>query len=378
MPLLGAIVGLAAVVGLAGWTAVRVKAANQARSGLEQKRAEDAKRAAIMAAAPQRARWVVGKPELWQPIVEFEGTVAAARSAELGFKTGGRIGSLRVKLGDVVKAGSVIATLDANEAAAQLKAANAQAAAATARLALASDSERRTQQMVQTGSVAEARGVESVQERALAQAQLDAARAQIGVVQVSLANHALIAPFTGTISKAPDGVGAVVASGGSLFSLVDLSTLKLKGTVSEQDANLLEPGTAIEVTGERGVVKGKITVVVGVVDSATRRVPVEAALDNGGKAALRAGAFVRARALGGESLPVLRLPHEVLRPGSQDELFVEQGGVLESRRVVFAVAPDGAFLVRRGVADGEHVIVGPKAEAKTGDKVAAEPAGATP
>lgn len=371
MPLVGTVIGLAAVVGLAGWTATRITAANQARTAVEQKRNEEAKRAAAVAAAPQPARWVQGKAETWQPVVDFEGTLAGARSAELGFKAGGRLGSLRAKLGDVVQAGAVLATLDANEAAAQLRAAKAQAAAAKAQLELASDSERRTQQMVQSGSVPEARGVESVQQKALAQAQLEAANAQIGLVQVSLGNHTLVAPFAGTITSAPDAVGAVVGPGTPLFSLVDLRTLKLKGTVSEQDANLLEVGTPVEVTTERGTVKGKVTVIIGAVDAQTRRVRIEAALDNGGAATLRAGSFVRARALGGESLPVLRLPHEVLRPGSQDEVFVERDGALEARRVVFAVAQDGALLVRRGIQAGEHVIVGPKAEAKTGDKVAA-------
>ena len=378
MPLIGTVVGIAAVVGLVGWTVTRVTAANQAREAMEQKREEESKRAAAVAAAPQPARWVLGKAETWQPVVEFEGTVAAAQSAELGFKAGGRLGKVRVKLGDVVKAGALLATLDANEAAAQLRAATAQAAAAKAQLELATDSERRTQQMVQSGSVPEARGVESVQQKALAQAQLEAARAQIGLAQVSLANHSLVAPFAGTITKAPDAVGAVVAPGTPLFSIADLRTLKLKGTVSEQDANLLAVGTPVEVQSERGTVKGKITVIIGVMDASTRRVPVEASLDNEGGATLRAGSFVRARAQGGEPLQVLRLPHEVLRPGSQDEIFIERGGVLESRRVVFAVAQDGALLVRQGLQAAEHVILSPKAEAKTGDKVAAPPAEKAP
>jgi RND family efflux transporter MFP subunit len=249
--------------------------------------------------------------------------------------------------------------------------------AAQAQLELASDGERRTQQMVASGSLPEAQGVQSVQQKALASAQLDAARAQVNLVQVSLGNHTLVAPFAGTITKAPDAIGAVVAPGSVLFSLVDLRSLKLKGTVSEQDANLLSVGTPVEVESGQGVVKGKITALIGVVDAATRRVPVEAVLDNSGNGALRAGSFVRARGLGGQAISVLRVPHEVLRHGSQDEVFVIEDGVLRLRRIVFSVAKDGALLVRSGLNATDQLVLSPKPEAQDGEKISVQ-AGSAP
>ncbi len=375
MPILGVIVGLTAVVGLAGWTATRVQAAQSSQQAVEVKRAADAKRTATQLSSPQPVRTVQGKAQTWQPMVEFEGSLAAAQTADLGFKAPGRIGLVRAKLGDVVKAGAVLATLDSNEAGAQLRAAQAQVRAAQAQLELSSDSERRTQQMVASGSLPEAQGVQSVQQKALALAQLDAARAQVGLVQVSLGNHALTAPFAGTVTRAPDAIGAVVAPGTVLFSLADLRTLKLKGTISEQDANLLSVGSPVEVSSDHGSVKGKVTALIGVVDAATRRVPVEAALENGGQ--LRAGSFVRARGLGGQAIPVLRLPHEVLRHGSQDEIFVARDGVLDGRRIVFSIDKDGGLLVRSGISATDQVVVSPKAEAQPGEKITVE-AGSAP
>jgi hypothetical protein len=66
---------------------------------------------------------------------------------------------------------------------------------------------------------------------------------------------------------------------------------------------------------------------------------------------------------------VLKLPHDVLRPGAQDELFVVAGGALQSRRVVHTVTPQGELLVRRGLAPGEHVVRAPKSDAQAGDRV---------
>ncbi|HET9952977.1 MAG TPA: efflux RND transporter periplasmic adaptor subunit [Polyangiaceae bacterium] len=369
MPLVGMILGLAFVGGLAAWTVQRVKAAQSVQQAVEQKRSAEQQRAKVQASAPEVVRVILGKPETWQPTVQFEGTLQASQQAELGFKTGGRLGSIKGKLGDVVKAGAVLATLDTNEAAAQLKAANAQLRAAEAQLALAADSEQRTQKLLDTGSVAAATGVQTTQQRALAEAQLDAARAQIGVVQVSLYNHVLVAPFAGTLTRAPDGVGAVVTPGQVLFALADLRSLKLRGTISEPDANLLKLGSSVEVDGGGPGARGKITALIGIVDASTRRVPIEAVLENASGSSLRAGSFVRAQALGGAPIQVLRLPHEALRHGSQDEVFVVSNGALQARKLVFSVSKDGALLVRSGLQPNEPVVLSPRAEARSGAKV---------
>jgi multidrug efflux pump subunit AcrA (membrane-fusion protein) len=104
------------------------------------------------------------------------------------------------------------------------------------------------------------------------------------------------------------------------------------------------------------------------VDPTTRRVRIEATIENK-DGALRAGSFVRARVAGKEGMPVMKLPHEVLRPGAQDEIFVVKGGALASRRIVYAVGPSGELLVRRGLEATDRVVVSPKAEAAPGDRV---------
>jgi hypothetical protein len=76
---------------------------------------------------------------------------------------------------------------------------------------------------------------------------------------------------------------------------------------------------------------------------------------------------------------VLRLPHDVLRPGAQDEVMVVlDGGRLEARRIVLAVDKDGTLLVRRGLTASEKVVAKPKPEAKTGDLVKVDAAETQP
>jgi cobalt-zinc-cadmium efflux system membrane fusion protein len=173
------------------------------------------------------------------------------------------------------------------------------------------------------------------------------------------------------VTKVPDGIGAVVAPGAVQFELVDTRSLRLKSTVSEFDANLMQPGGKIQIDTPKGTVEGELSAVLSAVDASTRRVPVEATLQNADNS-LRAGSFVRARVQGGSPISVLKLPHTVLRPGSQDEIFAVNGDTLVSRRVVHALDKDGSLLVRSGLNVGEQIVLSPTPEAKTGDKVSIE------
>lgn len=376
-PLAGVIAGLVMVGGLVAWTTTRVTTATKAQAAVAERRVADAERNAAIAKQPEKVSVVSGVAAKWLPRVELDGTLAAEQSASVGFKVGGKIGSLKVKVGDQVRAGALLATLDSTEAGAQAAAMAAQVRAAEAQLALAQDSQRRTQAMVQSGSFAEASGVQSTQQSALALAQLDAAKAQASLSRVSLGNHTLTAPFAGTVTKVPDGIGEVVAPGAPLFEIVNIKVLKLATTVSEHDANLLLPGAPVELVLENGKATGRVSAVLGTIDQKTRRVPVEASFDNPGF--LRAGAFVQAHVDAKNEIDVLKLPHEVLRPGSQDEvLVVLDGGKLDARRVVFSIDKDGTLLVRRGISAGDKLVAKPKPEAKAGDIVTIEAAGAKP
>jgi RND family efflux transporter MFP subunit len=364
----GISIGVLMVGAFAVWSGLRIQEATREKQELAVQREEDSRRAAEAAKAIPVVSVVTAVPTTWAPQVEIDGTLAASQSAELGFKAPGRIAQLLVKVGDVVKAGQTLATLDSSEASAQLRAAQAQLRAAQAQLALATDTEHRTTSMVQSGSAPEASGVQTSQQRALAAAQLEASQAQIALAQVALANHRLVAPFAGSVTRAPEGVGSVVSPGDRLFEVADLSRLKLKGTLSERDASLVETGATILVDAEGGPVPGTVTAVLGSVDSATRRVRVEAEIDNT-NAKLRAGSFVRAKLRSGRALSVLKLPREVLRPGGQDELLVVVNDALASRRVIYSISSEGELLVRYGLSPSERVVLSPKSDAKAGDRV---------
>jgi membrane fusion protein (multidrug efflux system)/multidrug efflux system membrane fusion protein len=374
----GALVVVAiAVLGLGGWFAVRLQAALKTQKELTEERDAVAKAAASATPASKAAATsaatatVVAKAESWQPEVLFEGTLQPVREADLGFKVSGRLAQIRVRLGERVSAGQTLATLDATEAEAQVENARAQVRAAEAQLALAEDSAKRSATLVGSGAASQQAGVQTGQQRSLAAAQLDSARAQLALAQATLKNQLLTAPFAGSVSKVPSGTGAIVAPGTVLFHVQDTSTVKLQGAIGEADAPLVRPGAPLEVRLDGRVVQGRVVAVLSSVDAATRRVPLEAEIKNDGGQPLLGGSFVRAAVSGLKPVQVLRLPATALRPGSQNEVLVVQGGRQHTRHILFARAADGALLVRSGLEPNERVVAAPTAEAADGEAVGA-------
>lgn len=367
-PLAGIIVGVVLVAGLGAWTVKRMGEANASQAELAERRAEDSKRATAAANAPLSVEVVMATSASWLARAELTGTLEASQSARLAFKVPGLLRTINGKVGDVVRAGQVLATLDSSETRAQLAVTEAQIKASEAQLALAVDAERRTASLVKAGSIAEAQGVQTEQQKALAAAQLEAAKAQAALIRVTLGNQVLTAPFAGTLTAAPKGIGAVVNPGEALFELTNTTTLTLASTVSERDADLIAPGSVITLSTPSGEVQGSVRSVLAALDGPTRRVPVRADFANPGN--LRAGAFVRGWVTSQREVPVVRLPHSVLRPGAQDELFVVgPGDTLELRSVAFAIDTDGTLLVRHGVSASDRVVVSPHPEAQPGDRV---------
>jgi membrane fusion protein (multidrug efflux system) len=350
---------LALTLPLGAWFLYRVRDALHTQAALAAERGQVAKETPRV----ETKKLASGVTAKWRPSVALEGTLQPAREADLGFKAAGRLGAIRVKLGDKVRAGDVLATLDDNEARAQVQAAEAQVHAAEAQLALADDAAQRLGSLAQSGAATQMSGVQSAQQKQLAAAQLDGARAQLLLAQANLKNHSLLAPFSGSVTKVPSGPGAIVAPGAPLFHLSDVSTLKLAATVSESDAAMVKVGAKVQVDGK---ISGEVHAVLSSVDAATRRVPVEALIVNDGQ--LLGGSFVRAQLLGLDEIAVLKLPANALRPGSQNEVMVVRDGRLQRRRVTFSTVND-ALYVRGGLRGDEQVLLSPSPEAQDGDPV---------
>jgi multidrug resistance efflux pump len=243
---------------------------------------------------------------------------------------------VRVKVGDRVRAGQLLAALDVAEASAQAAATAAGVRAAQVGYDMAKDAEKRTLALFEQHAVSDAENLAAQNRAALALAQLEQARAQARLASVGLGNGSLSAPFSGLVTRVPSGVGKIVGPGEPLFHLEDTSLLKLTATLSEADARLVEVGAVVALSdgAASGALEGKVTAVL--VTSA-------------------------------KEVPVLELPPGALRPGSQDEVVTLAGGRAHLVPVAFTQGEGGALLVRSGLAAADAVVLNPSAEVREGD-----------
>jgi RND family efflux transporter MFP subunit len=367
-----AIGALALVAGLAALIGVRVKETLADRKAMAEA-VPPAGTANANANAPsngesQRANVTHATPIKLKPRVAVTGTLMPIQEADVGFKTGGRLSMIKGKVGDVVKAGQLLAALDVSEASAQSAAASAGVKAAEVGLSMAKDANARVQALAKTSAVNDADRVKAEQSVALAEAQLAQARAQAQLAGTMVGNGTLSAPFGGLLTRAPAGFGKIVGPGEPMFHLEDTSVLKLNATVGEVDAKLVKVGSVIALDGSKA--KGTITAVVGSLDPQTRRVPVIAELPNKDGDRLFSGSFVRVTIVTDDEISVLSLPQTALRPGSQDELVLAKDGKAHLVHVTLAPSETGALMVRAGLSVDDLVVLAPSPEITEGAPLA--------
>lgn len=158
--------------------------------------------------------------------LQLIGTVDA-NEVVVSSKIPGRIQTLTVKEGDAVKAGQLIATIESDDLAAAVKAAEATASSDKWRLSGAQETERQN------------RG-ETVSATASAQAQVKAAQATLDQTKAQLAHQQ--ADTSRTVALADQGIMSAQAKDYSLTSLqaAEAAVSAAQGNVTAAQANLRE------------------------------------------------------------------------------------------------------------------------------------------
>ena len=213
--------------------------------------------------------WRVRPPELPPGIVFGNGRLEAIE-VDVATKMAGRLASLTPREGDRVEKGQMVATFDTEDVAAQLRAAEAQVrqareAAREAKegvrkaasdLGLARKTMQRSQDLVQRGYITgdkldRDRSAQQGAESGLAAARVRVAEAEAGVEAAIAKAQSLRATVDDTSLKAPIGgrvlyrlaePGEVLAAGGKVLTLLDLSEVFMTVFLPAADAGKIEIG----------------------------------------------------------------------------------------------------------------------------------------
>jgi membrane fusion protein (multidrug efflux system) len=316
----------------------------------------------------------VARGDVEQRIV-LTGSIRARNAVVVRPELPGKVASVAVRVGDRVRAGQVLATLDHDELAWHAKAARAAVEVARANLDGAALEQDRTK-LLYDGEAASPAQLDQVEVRvALARAQLAQAEAAAGLAEEKVADARITSPIAGVVSRRAVDVGAQVAPGGEAFAVEDVTTLKLESAVDAAEWMRLAPGAAAEVTvdarpGE--TFRGAVTVRAPSLDPATRRAMVEIEIENAsGK--LLPGTFARATVAAGRVAGAIVLPRQAVVEGPGGAVVWRlAGGNAEAVRPRLGLSDGARVVVLDGLAEGDLVATAGQAQLAHGRP--AEPA----
>ena len=265
----------------------------------------------------------------WAPEITFDGTLEPAASVQLGFDVPGRIERLVAQRGVQVRAGEAVATLDDAMARAQAAQADAAVRGAEAQLAAGEAGFLRAKSLNEAGGLSEQQFKDAEAAVLAGRAGVEQAQAAAQLAHTHLGNHTLRAPISGTLTNGPDNAGMMVGAGTPLFLLEDLSSLQIRGSVSESDTWIGE-GMPVTVSsgapGSDATVQATVTRVIPALDPVTRRLPVEVRIE-GAHAGFLAHGYARATIRAAVPGAVLSVPRAaiVARPDFSVVVMREPG-----------------------------------------------------
>ena len=151
----------------------------------------------------------------------FTGTVRARREADIAFRTGGRITTRLVEIGQHVTAGQPLARLDDADLALSVRAAEADLSAAEAQSRQAAADAARSKTLLTAGHVAVAYDDQRVATARSAAEKVAAARANLDLTRRRLDYAQLRAPNDGVVTALLAEAGQVVAEGQGVLRIAN-------------------------------------------------------------------------------------------------------------------------------------------------------------
>ncbi|MBV9504780.1 MAG: efflux RND transporter periplasmic adaptor subunit [Acidobacteriia bacterium] len=352
---------------------------------------------------------VVERPES----VMASGSVEGSETADLAFQVSGRVARVLVEEGQHVSRGQLLAEIEATDyhnafdaAKAQNEAAEAVAQKAAAgprkqeleqariELARSGDEYQRMKFLVERKSLPpnDFQKIEAaykaareryqmavegtrIEDRAAADAQALAAKAQASEELKRLGDTRLLAPIAGNVSMRRIDPGQTVSAGTPVFSIVNLNPAKVRVGVPEAEIGKVKPGARAEVSlpslGGRSF-EGTVGIIGVAAEPASRTYTVKITVPNPGPVLL-AGMVAEARIVGPARTKMLTIPAEAVvhDPQGAAGVFVYHPDRkrVYVRRIEVGLPIGNEVETRSGLQGDELIVIGGQQKIREGSQV---------
>jgi membrane fusion protein, multidrug efflux system len=311
---------------------------------------------------------------LWD---EFSGRLEAVQRVDIRPRVAGAVQAVHFREGSLVKQGDLLITVDPAPYAAEVDRADAQVAAAQARVSYTRSELERATRLLQESAIAQREHDERQNAQREADANLRAAQAALQAARLNLGYTQVRAPVAGRVGRIEVTVGNLVASGAGapvLTTLVSVSPIYASFDSDEQIVvkalQDLKSGTSARALIERIPVQmgtgtsggtphaGKLQLIDNQVDAKSGTVRVRAVFDNA-DGDLIPGQFARIRMGQARSSQAILINERAVGTDQNKKfvLVVGEGNKAEYREITLGAPVEGLRVVTSGLKAGETIIV---------------------
>ena len=308
--------------------------------------------------------------------LSLPGAVQAFQTAQIYARVSGYLKTWSQDIGAQVRAGQVLASIDAPELDQQLEQARADLGTAQANQRLAALTAKRWSALLASEAVSQQAVDEKAGDEAAKTALVAAAQANVRRLEALEAYKRVVAPFDGIVTARKTDVGALINAGSTgqeLFEVADLRRLRLYVQAPQALSAKLAPGQAATFTVPQfpgRTFSASVVAVSHMLEANSRTMQVELQADNPG-GLLAAGSYcqVSFQVAGGGG--ALRVPATALivTPGGDQVAIVGANGRAVLKSVKLGRDFGDSVEVVAGLQAADRVIDSPPETLRNGDAV---------
>lgn len=346
---------------------------------------------AAQAPPPPLVKVAAARSETIAVTNEYVGRISAYRSLEIRARVEGIVAERHFTEGATVAPGALLYTLDAAPFETALADARAELARVEAALVNARSREARYRPLVEETAISRQDYDDAVAALAQAEAQRAAAVARVDRAKIELGYTRIHSTLGGRIGAALVPEGRLVGKGDAThlatvdridkvyvtFTVADSEAMALRkaletGSIRAQDGGstariLLPDGSVYDEPGVLDFTDLRV-------DSGTGTLALRAVMDNP-RELLLPGLFVRVLLTVGQRPDTVLVPQQSVMktPTGHSVYVVDEGGIVERRDLVLGAWHGADWIVDGGLAAGEQVIVEGMQKARPGQRVTLSP-----
>ncbi|MGL0961840.1 efflux RND transporter periplasmic adaptor subunit [Vibrio vulnificus] len=309
----------------------------------------------------------------YQPSNAYIGRVEAVEDTNITAQVSGYLKARHFDEGQLVEKGALLYTIEPSSFEAQVASAKASLAQAKASLKKAELDHQRGKNLLPRGSISQSEFDALTAGLLGAQAQLEAANAQLKLADVNLSYTQIRAPFSGRISDSKVSTGDLVSpSSGILTTLVSLDPIHTAFSISERERLALgierikgdgsTPSAGVEVqlqleNGKEYPHLGRLDYLGNRIDTKTGTIALRAVVENPDHQLLP-GQHIKVNLREKQAKSVVVVPRRAVQTDLEGHfvMVMTPGEVAERRNVSLGAQVEQGVVIRQGLTQDDVVI----------------------